>query len=182
MTGMIPLDRVLREATDTNYRHLVTRPTGVAVRNRVFHVLRDHPRMQALLDFSRIGLLDFSCADEVVAKLLQAIHSLPITRVVLTGVRADHADAIDQALGRHGLTVLAIDGDSGAPRLLGEVPDDWRDAFARLLLADARHDAAGIAAHYGWPVGRAHQALEGLASCHCVIGCDNDCYELGALT
>ena len=70
MNGVIPLDAVLREATRQAYRDLVTRPTGAAVRHRLVSTLRDHDRTEALLDFSRIGLVDFSCADEVVAKLV----------------------------------------------------------------------------------------------------------------
>ena len=46
------------------------------------------------------AMVDFSCADEVVAKLVAALHELPVTRVILFGVREDQAEAIDHALSR----------------------------------------------------------------------------------
>ncbi|MEZ4377090.1 MAG: hypothetical protein R3B35_02255 [Gemmatimonadales bacterium] len=178
---MIPLDSLLREATAATYSDLVTRPTGAAVRDRVVGALRERPRTQALLDFSRIGLVDFSCADEVVAKLIRAVHDLPVSRVVLTGVREDHAEAIDHALARYGLVVLALEAGTGRPRLLGEVPVDWGAVFAHCVAAPGPHDADGVAAALAWPATRARQALEGLCTCRCLLAGPDATYDLGAL-
>ena len=72
MIETIQIGRVLREALATPYRNLVTRPTGAAVRDRIEAALDDSDCLCAYLDFSDIDLLDLSCADEVVAKLLTA--------------------------------------------------------------------------------------------------------------
>lgn len=181
MSAMIALDSLLREATAASFSDLVTRPTGAAVRDRVVGALRERPRTQALLDFSRIGLVDFSCADEVVAKLLRAVHDLPVSRVVLTGVREDHAEAIDHALARYGLVVLALEAETGRPRLLGEVPADWGDVFAVLVAARTPHDAERVALALSWPAARARRALDGLCACRCLVAGPDATYDLGAL-
>lgn len=179
MSGVIPLDLVLREATREAYRDLVTRPTGAAVRHRLVSTLRDHDRTEALLDFSRIGLVDFSCADEVVAKLIAAIHELPVSRVVLRGVREDQAEAIEHALSRHGLAVLAIEEGSCRPMLLGEASDDWRAVFS-ILEAVLRATAQPVADRLGWPEARARRALDDLATSRCIVSHPDATYELGA--
>lgn len=181
MSRTIALDSLLREATDTSYRNLVTRPTGAAVRDRVVRELRQEPRTQAVLDFSRIGLVDFSCADEVVAKLVQAMHELPVSRVILVGVRLDHAEAIDHALARHGLMVLALEVGGVQPTLLGEVPVDWRATFSVLAAVPEAWTAERVAAQLEWAVPRARQALEGLWTCRCLLAVAPDTYEIGAL-
>lgn len=178
MNGVISLDTVLREATAASYRDLVTRPTGAAVRHRLVSELRHHDRTEALLDFTRIGLVDFSCADEVVAKLVGALHELPVSRIILHGVREDHADAIDHALTCHGLAVLALEVESGRPTLLGQVPDDWRSVFG--ILEQVRRATVGpIAERLTWALPRTITALEGLAASRCILAHPDATYELG---
>lgn len=178
--GVIPLDALLRDATAADYRNLVTRPTGAAVRDRVVDTLRGEPRTEALLDFSRIGLVDFSCADEVVAKLVAAIHDLPVTRVILHGVSEDQAEAIDHALARHGLAVMALEVGSGRPRLLGEVPTDWRLAFD-VLAGRGPSEVESIASQLAWETARARRACDGLVSASCVLLRDDNRYDIGVL-
>lgn len=180
MNGVIPLDAVLREATAASYRDLVTRPTGAAVRHRLVSTLRHHDRTEALLDFTKIGLVDFSCADEVVAKLVAALHELPVSRIVLHGIREDHADAIDHALTCHGLAVLALELHGQRPTLLGQVPDDWRAVFA-ILLQITRATVVPIAERLAWDVTRTRTALDGLAASRCILAHPDATYELGVL-
>jgi hypothetical protein len=165
---VIPLDALLRDATDAPRRNLVTRPTGAAVRDRVLDTLRGAPRTEALLDFSRIGLVDYSCADEVVAKLVVAVHELSVSRVILHGIREDQAEAIDHALARHGLTVLALELDGGRPILLGEVPGDWRSVF-EVLCRQGEAAASSIADQLAWEVARVQPALDGLVTSRCIV-------------
>jgi hypothetical protein len=176
---VIALDAVLREATTASYRNLVTRATGAAVRDHLVHTLRTAPRAEALLDFSQIGLVDYSCADEVVAKLIVAMRELPVWRVVLHGVRSDQADAIEHALGRHGLAVLALELESRRPMLLGNVPDDGRGVFAVLAVA-RRAGAAPIASELAWDEARARRALDQLVDCRCILAHPDATYALGA--
>ncbi|HEY3933146.1 MAG TPA: hypothetical protein VGL65_00865 [Gemmatimonadales bacterium] len=180
MSTVIRLDIVLREAVATPYRDLVTRPTGAAVRNRVITVLRDTVDDDAALDFSEVGLIDFSCADEVVAKLLVVTLGQRIPRLVLRGVQEHHADAIDQALLRYDLVIVAVLADGVEPSLLGAATDDWRTAFgalARLGRAPIRPVADALA----WPVARAADALRGLESHRCVVAYPDATFATGAV-
>jgi hypothetical protein len=180
MSAVIRLDTILREAVATPYHDLVTRQTGAAVRNRLLMVLRDHPGRDAHLDFSEVGLVDFSCADEVVAKLIVASADLPVPRVLLHGVGIDHADAIEHALQRLGLVVVALLVDSDQPLLLGAIPEDCRTAFGAMT-ERGRVAAPAIALELGWSETRAREALEGLASRRCVLAHPDATFEFGAV-
>lgn len=174
----IRLDLVLREAVATPYRDLVTRSTGAAVRHRLLATLRDRPLADAHLDFSEVGFMDFSCADEVVAKLLLEVARLPVGRVVLHGLREDHAEAIDHALERHGLVLAARALEGGGACLLGRAEADWRPAFD-CLAALGRAPALPVAAELAWPVPRAAAALDALAERRCVVAHPDLTYDIG---
>ena len=68
MITHIVLEAVLRTSLAAPYADLVTRPTGRAVRASIEQAL-DADAGVALLDFTGVRLMDFSCADEIVAKL-----------------------------------------------------------------------------------------------------------------
>ncbi len=180
MSALIRVDLMLREAVDTPYSDLVTRPTGAAVRDRVLTEMRDFSDDDAQLDFSEVGLMDFSCADEVIAKLLVAILEQPLQRLMLRGVHHNHADAIEHALARYDLVIVAIGIESPEPHLLGSAPDDWRDAF-RMLIRMGRAAAPPVAEALCWPVPRTVDALQGLARRRCVVAYPDATFDLGAV-
>jgi hypothetical protein len=63
----------------------------------------------AFLDFSRIGLLDRSCADEFVAKLMLPLgddHAPRDGYVVFHGVNEMHLETIEAVLLAHGLALV----------------------------------------------------------------------------
>ena len=112
------------------YSNLVTRPTGAAVRLVIEHQLDeigDHAL--AILDFSHVRLLDFSCADEIVAKLLLQYVSQDIPKrevyFVFFGMSESHIYAIDAVLERHGLALVTQLAD-GNPCLMGTVDGEER--------------------------------------------------------
>lgn len=160
MIQTIRIGHLLREAVAAPYRNLVTRPTGAAVRVRIEKALADSNCLTALLDFSEIELVDLSCADEVVAKLLLTVRTAYF--VVLQGLREDHHEAIDHVLTHHHLAVAAVPPGSLPPRLLGWVPADARVAFGcicergPLRVADLSHALR-------WPHSRGSAALSDLA-------------------
>jgi hypothetical protein len=160
MIETIQIGHLLRETTTFPYRNLITRPTGVAVRNCIEDALARSDCLTALLDFSEIELLDFSCAEEIVAKLLLA-QSAPRPRfVVLRGLREDQHDAIEQVLTHHRLAVAALIAGS-EPMLLGWVSADTRAAFACVCRL-GRACAGDLVDALGWPEPRASAALEAL--------------------
>ena len=122
MIQTIRIGHLLREAVAAPYRNLVTRPTGAAVRTRIEETLAESDCSTAMLDFSEIELVDLSCADEVVAKLLLAGRETGCF-VVLQGLREDHHEAIDHVLSpssaRRGRRASRA---GGSPGLLGWVP------------------------------------------------------------
>ena len=67
----IDVGTVLQRSVASLYSHLVTRPTGRAVRLAIESQLAEAERPSVyMIDLSEVAILDFSCADEVVAKLL----------------------------------------------------------------------------------------------------------------
>src|SRR3989442_1057125 len=56
----------------------------------------------ARMDFTGVGCIDYSCADEIVAKLLRARPAV----LVLTGISDGHREAIEPVLAGHGLAAL----------------------------------------------------------------------------
>ena len=71
MINHIDLSSVLRRTVCDLYTDLVTRPTGAAVRDGIEKQLAElGDRTLTVIDFSYVGLLDYSCADEIVAKLV----------------------------------------------------------------------------------------------------------------
>ena len=78
MTGQGPdsisidVGEVLQRSVASLYSSLVTRPTGRAVRMAIETQLQGAGSLSiSLIDFSEVGIIDYSCADKVVAKLLR---------------------------------------------------------------------------------------------------------------
>ncbi|HEX6105079.1 MAG TPA: hypothetical protein VFZ26_05805 [Gemmatimonadales bacterium] len=161
MIQTIRIGHLLRETVTTPYRNLVTRPTGAAVRNRIEQALACSDCHTALLDFSEVELLDLSCADEIVAKLLLA-NAPPARFLVLQGLREDQHEAIEHVLTHHRLAVAAVPHGDGGPRLLGWVTSDARAAFA-YVCDRGPLSTAELARMLGWSEPRAAEAVEALS-------------------
>jgi hypothetical protein len=106
----------------------------------------------SILDFSHVGVVDFSCADEVIAKLLlrhrdrtQAANAF----FVAHGVSDHHRDPIEAVLHRHGLLLVAV-GSDGHRGLWGPVPGRLEAAWLHLDEL-GRADPQDFAAARGLP-------------------------------
>jgi hypothetical protein len=98
----IDVSAVLRQAVRVSYADLVTRATGRAVREHIERVYMAGPAGVARMDFTGVRCIDYSCADEIVAKLLQErIHVL-----VLRGCSDGHLEALTPVLEGHGLAAV----------------------------------------------------------------------------
>jgi hypothetical protein len=129
VTHHIDVGSVLRTTVCDLYSNLVTRPTGAAVRREIEGVLTglDTPSL-TVIDFSQVGLLDYSCADEVVGKLLDGVRRQVIMTdayVLVRGVRDDHLEALDAVMQRYDLAVI-VEGNDGAWRVVGPLDDSMR--------------------------------------------------------
>jgi len=125
----IDLSSVLRQTVACDlYSNLVTRPTGAAVRDEIERLLSEsHDRMLTVIDFSQVSMIDFSCADEVIAKLLlryAADDSPREAYFLFRGVTEEHWEAIESVLERHGLALVLEQADG--VRVVGQLPDDER--------------------------------------------------------
>ena len=115
MIQHIDVHSVLQESSAGVYTDLVTRPTGRVVREgiqRVFAAGGGVPVL-ARMDFNGVGCMDYSCADEIVARLVREWPAVLLLRNLTDG----HREAIQPVLAAHGLAVLV------------ELPDGQLDAL-----------------------------------------------------
>lgn len=157
------LHQLLRETVSAPYRCLVTRPTGAAIRSRIEQALADSACTTALLDFAEVEVIDFSCADEVIAKLVLAQHSASGAFVVLQGLSEPQLEAVEHVLNHRRLAVAALREQPGRPALLGCADADARTAFSAVCEAGTA-DPDTLASRSGWSRERAAAALETLTS------------------
>jgi hypothetical protein len=146
---------VQRRSVTSLFSNLVTRPTGRAIRTGVESQIAemDGPATQpclSVLDFSQVRVLDYSCADEIVAKLL--LRFLNDERpseayFVVLGVQEHHEEAIEAVLERHSLLLVARD-DEGRIKLLGAADPMHRAAW-EVLMRRRRAGVGDVAAETG---------------------------------
>src|SRR5687768_17028200 len=138
MITHIDLSSVLRRTVCELYSNLVTRPTGAAVRGEIeMQLMELRGRTLTVIDFANVGLLDFSCADEVVAKLLLrygAADAPGEAYFLFRGLSESHLDAIESVLERHGLAMVLQHADGGV-ELFGALSEAerglWRAVYER---------------------------------------------------
>lgn len=129
--------------------YLVTRHTGRAVRLSIERLVeeRSGPSL-TVIDFREVAVIDFSCADEVVARLLHDTlarsDSLARHYFLLDGIDEDHMDPVSSALDRRGLAVAARTV-AYQPMLLGHIEAEDRGVWEALSLA-GQSGAADLAA------------------------------------
>jgi hypothetical protein len=177
LTNHIDVGSVLRRTVCDLYSNLVTRPTGAAVRREIEIVLAGlaSPSL-TVIDFSQVGLLDFSCADEVVGKLLDGVRRQVIVTdsyVLVRGVRDDHLEAIDAVMQRYDLAVIA-EGEDGTWRVVGPLDEEMRrvlDAVQRC----GRAVTSELAAAVEQPAWHVAASLDGLLARRLVMR-DEDSY------
>ncbi len=113
----IDVGSVLRSSAASLYSHLVTRPTGRAVRLAIEEQVSESTRTAlSLIDLSDVTVMDFSCADEIVAKLLMRFleEDRPADALfVFRGVHASLHEPIQTVLERQELLAVTQDGDGG---------------------------------------------------------------------
>ena len=118
----IDVGRVLRSSVESLYSHLVTRPTGRAVRLAIEEEVAGSSRTAlSLIDLSDVTVMDFSCADEIVAKLLMRFlaKDRPVDALfVFRGVRQSLWEPIQTVLERQELLAVA-QGSDGCCTLMG---------------------------------------------------------------
>ncbi|HEX7239660.1 MAG TPA: hypothetical protein VF263_05315 [Longimicrobiaceae bacterium] len=165
----IDLTLLHRRSITSLYSNLVTRPTGRAVRtgveSQIAELDGDHAVCLSILDFSQVRVLDYSCADEIVAKLLlryQGPERPAEAFFLVRGVQEHHREPIEEVLERHDLLLVAEVEGSGY-QLLGGADRQQRACWGTILrLGRARAEA--VTERTGIAPAAAGEVLAGLAS------------------
>lgn len=143
MIHSIDVSAVLRQAVRASYADLVTRATGRAVREHIEQIYVTDAASDGVtrMDFTGVRCIDYSCADEIVAKLLRE----RIRVLVLRGCSEAHLEALGPVLEGHGLAALLERADG---TLDGLGPRDTADALLEELvtLRLAARTAGGVVA------------------------------------
>lgn len=117
------LYRFLKEELKNGSSDLVTRPSGQVIRGRIEKKIEAEKNGEVIaLDFSEIGIIDYSCADEIVAKLISRLwgNEYGDRYIILTGLNENQKENIEVALERKDLAVIARMKD-GKEILLGNL-------------------------------------------------------------
>lgn len=107
---MLSLRKLINELLKNGGKGMTGRTRGVKVREFIERVLREEKGpLLVVLDFSGIGSIDFSWADEVVAKMISRLWSGEYGEkfIVLKGLNASQVENISVALERKRLAALA---------------------------------------------------------------------------
>lgn len=155
--AFIDLKSILQRTVCDGYGDLVTRPTGQAVRYGVEEDLAiiESGRV-AIIDFSSVRCLDFSCADEIIGKLLLT-HGTS-RYFLLRGVTEIHGEAIHAVLERYGIAVVAEQRD-GNVEVLGPVSDAIRKTV-KVLTKEGSVSVDEVAGHLEIPAAHARETLD----------------------
>jgi hypothetical protein len=153
------------------FSHLVTRPTGRALRLGIESQIGELGSIcLSVLDFTQVVVLDYSCADEAIAKLIQRYVGPDRPAdvfFVARGLGEQHRQPIEAVLARHDLA-LAAEFEGLGFLLLGTAGHAERiawDALERVRSADV----AGVAEASGLGLTDARVALESLAGRRVVL-------------
>ncbi len=125
------LYQLLKDELSFGSNNLVTRPSGQAVRERIERELEKlGPQEVVVLDFGRIAVIDYSCADEIIAKLVSRLLAGEYgdKYVVLDGLNENQRENIEVALERKDLAVMAGMRD-GSRVLLGGLNNYLRETL-----------------------------------------------------
>lgn len=129
------LYKLLKEELGNGSSDLVTRPSGNKIRERIEKDIINEPEGAVVaLDFSKIGIVDYSCADEIVAKLVSRLLSGEYgdRYIVLTGLNENQKENIEVALERKDLAVMGEMRDK-TMTLLGNL-DNYLKQTLNLIL------------------------------------------------
>jgi hypothetical protein len=128
------LYKLLKEELKNGSSDLVTRKSGQVIRERIERDIANEKGGEVIaLDFSKIGVIDYSCADEIVAKLISRLTGGEYgdKYIVLTGLNENQKENIEVALERKDLSVMAeMDGEK---ILIGSLHDYLKETLDLIL-------------------------------------------------
>ena len=146
------LYKILKEELKNGSSDLVTRPSGQVIRTRIEKDMENEKDGEIIaLDFSKIGIIDYSCADEVVAKLISRLLSGEYgdKYIILTGLNENQRENIEVALERKELAVMA-QMKNGKKVLLGNLNNYLKETL-NLILKKGKITASDLSEYLKLP-------------------------------
>lgn len=129
------LYKFLKEELKNGSADLVTRSSGEVIRERIERdIAKEKDGEVIALDFSGIGVIDYSCADETVAKMISRLLAGEYRDkyIILTGLNENQKENIEVALERKDLAVMAEMGN-GKKILLGSLNNYLKETLNFIL-------------------------------------------------
>lgn len=127
--------KLLKEELKNGSSDLVTRQSGQVIRERIKRNIEKEKDGEVIaLDFSKIGVIDYSCADEIVAKLISRLLSNEYgdKYILLAGLNDNQKENIEVALERKDLAVIA-DMKNGKKILLGNLNNYLKETLELIV-------------------------------------------------
>ena len=146
------LYKILKEELKNGSSDLVTRPSGQVIRNRIEKDMENEKDGEIIaLDFSKIGIIDYSCADEVVAKLISRLLSGEYgdKYIILIGLNENQRENIEVALETKELAVMA-QMKNGKKALLGNLNNYLKETL-NLILKKGKITASDLSEYLKLP-------------------------------
>ena len=178
----IDVAMLVQRSVASLYSHLVTRPTGRAVRLAIeSQLLEAGDPSVSVIDFSEVTILDYSCADEVVARLIKAYLQDERPRdafFLFRGVQDWHQEPIEVVLERQSLAAV-IQPAEGQVQLVGTVSDVEREVWMEI---ERRGHLPAAGASEAFDTEDARMALARIVTRRLVFsGPEGGIHSLGAL-
>jgi hypothetical protein len=132
------LYKILKEELRNGSNDLVTRPSGQTIRGRIERdIVKEGDKEVIALDFSKIGVIDYSCADEIIAKLISRLLGGEYGNkyILLTGINENQKENIEVALERKGLAIMVKTKDN-KKILLGNINNYLKQTLDIILEKD----------------------------------------------
>ena len=129
------LYKLLKEELKNGSSDLVTRRSGQVIRERIERdIAKEKDGEIIALDFSKIGIIDYSCADEIIAKLISRLlgGEYGDRYIILTGLNENQKENIEVALERKDLAAIAEMGN-GKKVLLGSLNNYLKETLNLIL-------------------------------------------------
>lgn len=116
-------------------KNLVTRETGKVMREALEGKIQSEPQgTVVVLDFSNVGIIDFSCAEEVIAKMMARLiqREYGDKYILLTSLTPNQEENIHAALQTKRLLALSLKG-AKKPKYLGVLNPYLMDTLQLIL-------------------------------------------------
>jgi hypothetical protein len=172
---------VVRGELKSDSEHLLTRQTGQQLRELIEKRLEAMERPGVLrLDFAGVGVIDFSCADEVFAKIASRLAANEYgddVFAVLMNLNENQRENINVALERKDLAMLAVDSD-GKWELLGQLDKALRETL-ELVMKKGKVTARDVSKKFGLAMNAVGMRFLGLHKRHLIFRAEVSLGERG---